>query len=281
MSNDYTGETLDLEVARYGLRTFRHVAKSKVDYPEISWSSPWRSINNLSYMISPNYLYNPVTNNIELTAGEPAKDEPMVLASVIKGGSHWENGTCEATCLAEKDEDTELLDRMRELAALSRGETPVNNHIAPQENCHCGIYAAHTYQALYDQYPSACGNIVAVIAAEGQTIIGSKGFRTQYARVIAYWCKDELSGTAETQFKDAERFPDLDLMLKQYGFPDNGQSELERAYKTLNSSMDLLSTWFDQPKPPKTRPALLAPAIAATIAGLFFGICAMMLILAH
>jgi hypothetical protein len=75
-------------------------------------------------------------------------------------GSDWEDGTCEATCRS--------------------------GHQAPHEGCHCGIYGSLSYAGLLLQYPQA-RHLVTVIAAEGTTIIGTRGLRTQFARVVAYW----------------------------------------------------------------------------------------------
>jgi hypothetical protein len=55
-----------------------------------------------------------------------------------------------------------------------------------------------------------------VIAVEGQTYLGTKGLRTQYARVVAWWSPG-FGAVAERQFKDAKRFPNLFEMARSYG----------------------------------------------------------------
>jgi hypothetical protein len=119
------------------------------------------------------------------------------LSSVIKGGGHWNEGVCEAVCL---DED----------------------HEAPAPGCRCGIYGALSLQTLYSQYPKATSRIVAVIAAEGKTMLGTVGLRTAAARVVAYWCaepndqhRDDIAICA-VQCPGARRFHDVEVMARLY-----------------------------------------------------------------
>ena len=151
--------------------------------------------------------------------------------SVAAGPGHWDDGTCTARCYAGK--------------MYYASGTPEGQHEAPNENCHCGIYACLTLENLVGQYLTESLQIVAVIAAQGQTIIGDVGFQTQYARVIAYWLGSvdayhmnplvsytrstqrshmrevarQMEHVAGTQFRSAKRFPRIDHMLYEYGFP--------------------------------------------------------------
>lgn len=205
MSSEYSGEVVEIEVARYGLRTFRHIPAEEA-------------------VMEPNHFL--VQQTLQMTWAFLGVDysqddtgKPMELCSTAMQGSYWKDGVCEAVCGIPVNAHKNLL---IELAALTTGVEPVYRHQAPQEDCHCGIYAAHTLKALSDQFSGYVDDIVAVVAAEGQTIIGDKGFRTQRARVVAYWCSDRVAPTAADQFAEAQRYADVSSMLADYG--------LERGY---------------------------------------------------
>jgi hypothetical protein len=94
-----------------------------------------------------------------------------------------------------------------------------DEHEAPFMGCNCGVYGSLTYDSLRRQYHSHMDGIITVMAAEGRTIIGSRGLRTQYARIIAHYAIDPKCGElAKTQFAEAEPFTDLFDMLEAYGF---------------------------------------------------------------
>jgi hypothetical protein len=214
--SDYSGEVVEIEVARYGLRTFRHVSAYEASMSSNErWIRDWQSITLGIYGSD---LF-----------GVSKPEGPMELCSTAMSGSHWKTGVCEASCQQELNSHQRLL---IELAALTTGVEPVYAHQAPQEDCHCGIYAAHTLAVLRDQFSDYVSDIVAVVAAEGQTIIGDKGFRTQRARVVAYWCSDRVADTAESQFAEAQRYPEIAPMLAEYGLEDGGHTP-EELYKFL------------------------------------------------
>ena len=152
MRGDYIGESTDLEVGRYGLRTF-----SIVQYE---------------------------------------------FSSVVIKGLHWSNGTCIAACVDAPSSFVSFFRKQR--------------HEPPSEGCGCGIYATHTLAYLKEQYPTESSTIIAVIAAEGQTLIGDRGFRTERARVVAYWCKWRYRLMARQQFVDAKRFSNAENMAKAF-----------------------------------------------------------------
>jgi hypothetical protein len=108
----------------------------------------------------------------------------------------WSDGTCEAVCTRTHPK-----------------------HAAPQEHCTCGIYASLSYADLLAQFRSYTRTLVAVIAAEGTTIIGSRGLRTQFARVVAYWVRPDeiIRQVAAHQFKDAEQYDTTFEMVEAYG----------------------------------------------------------------
>ncbi len=84
------------------------------------------------------------------------------LLPVTSVDDSWRGGVCIARCR----------------------RTPL--HSAPVDRCRCGIYSFRSLQVLREQYEP--GNyLVAVVALEGQTLAGSKGWRSQAARVVALW----------------------------------------------------------------------------------------------
>lgn len=137
-----------------------------------------------------------------------------LFGSLQVSGNHWVDGTCTAQCL--KDDIN--------FYGWWRHERP-EPHIPPGDNCRCGIYGSLNLANLIKQYPYQCRRCVAVIAAEGETIIGSRGLRTQYARVAALWSPErELRKTAKMQFTGAEIFKRCSKMLAAYGL-EMGESE--------------------------------------------------------
>jgi hypothetical protein len=127
----------------------------------------------------------------------------------------WIDGTCTAQCLANS---VAMGWRIQVYGEPPRPE-PEPGHTAPHEHCTCGIYGSLALSYLQVQYDDTT-RIVAVIAAEGQTIIGSRGLRTQHARVVAWWSGDEVVAEIATrQFKDAKRYQTVDAMLNDYQLP--------------------------------------------------------------
>jgi hypothetical protein len=111
---------------------------------------------------------------------------------------HWDGGVAIATCLTS-----------------NRCDSP------PGEGCSCGLYGTLSLQQLESDYGPRVRTCVAVFAAEGPTIIGSKGLRTSAARVVAYWCAEGLRDCAAVfarECPNATRFTEMDEMLKAYQF---------------------------------------------------------------
>lgn len=137
------------------------------------------------------------------------------LKSVSLPGDHWVGGACIAQCLREEF-------RQKFGSYLSCGEDP-GPHTSPPKsldtNCDCGIYGANTADHLYGQYPRHCRELIAVIAAEGNTLIGDVGLRTAAARVVAYWSpSQEVRRICVDACPGAKAFTALDAMLADYGF---------------------------------------------------------------
>jgi hypothetical protein len=112
-------------------------------------------------------------------------------------------------------------------------------HAAPADDCDCGIYGATNLGSLLMDYPHLASRIVAVIAAQGATIIGTEGLRTAAARVVAYWCKptpqpDLAREIFAEQCPHAVAFTDCDAMLATYGLritppgPELTSSDVDR-----------------------------------------------------
>lgn len=109
------------------------------------------------------------------------------LVSVVNSGegdfSDWVGGTCVATCPQQASRP-----RPR------RGQAHCDPHSIPGDHCTCGVYSMHDPYQLECQYPLS-KRLLAVVALEGQVIIGDYGSRAEAARVIAVWVRPgELSG---------------------------------------------------------------------------------------
>jgi hypothetical protein len=125
----------------------------------------------------------------------------------------WRGGVCEAHCI-----DFEGTNSAGHLVAdKHHGDEP-----SPVLSCDCGIYASTNYRHLCKQYQTRCNEIIAVIAAEGKTIVGSQGLRTQFARVVGYhfggWTA-MYRLAAHIQFVDATEYDSLSHMLQHFGIP--------------------------------------------------------------
>ncbi|OBJ26869.1 hypothetical protein [Mycobacterium colombiense] len=120
-----------------------------------------------------------------------------VLTGMYRASGDWLTGECLARC--------------------EKGYA----HEVPAAECECGIYGALCLASLRKQYPQA-SRLVAVIAAQYKTIIGSQGLRTSGARVVAYWCRPDAKAERHqcaTQFREAREYYDLTAMLSAYEIP--------------------------------------------------------------
>jgi hypothetical protein len=152
------------------------------------------------------------------------------LVSASMAGSYWSDGTCKATCQSGNTAQSEL-------------------HAAPHESCSCGIYGTLSLSHLMSQYGYLASKLVAVFAAEGDTIIGDRGLRTAYARVVAYWCghdSEKIRETANRQFVGAKEFTNLHAMLSEFEFPTEDFA--------LDGSVNI--KWsFEQAVPDRSKPS--------------------------
>lgn len=155
------------------------------------------------------------------------------LMPVAMAVDAWKGGVCQAECVPNP----------WTMTAPWLVVVPDPNHDAPAEGCHCGIYGCLTIDRLVKQYPLSCMEIVAVIAVEGNTIIGEIGLRTQAARIVAHWSpKREVRKICADTCDGAIGFAKLDDMLAAYGFEPAGASE---------SLGDLLSFFLAPPTRPR------------------------------
>ncbi|BCP41448.1 hypothetical protein MINTMi27_15410 [Mycobacterium intracellulare] len=194
----YDGEKVELEVARYALRTFHQILKPQ------AFNIYDKGIGMLPTTLADFYE----------------------LGSIAIGGNHWSDGTCTAKCLGGMGMTFSCGDPRCPWCNRN-----IINHEAPHDKCSCGIYGCLSLEWLRGQYPDKVSNIVAVIAAEGQTIIGTRGLRTQFARVVAYWC---INGggypeMAKRQFVGAQRYLGMSEMLRAYGLPWSAGPEETRS----------------------------------------------------
>jgi hypothetical protein len=189
-----TDEQVDLEVARYALRTF-------VDHSRTDW--------------------------LRRTTGS--------LGSVVASGRHWEGGVCKAQCLIDDIDPSHKVLRVHELmlqnAQLWRMErndimdrlmqSAMFAHDVPDIDCRCGAYGALSLEDLVAQYAGHSCRIIAVMAAEGPTVIGPRGLRTAFARIVAFWSPHRGVRKAARQLFGDEPvfFNDLFHMLASYNLP--------------------------------------------------------------
>jgi len=135
-----------------------------------------------------------------------------------RGNEHcWLDGTCTAECLRKEYSYT----RYQAKGDCRLAAPPW--HKAPHRACTCGIYGSLDLRGLERQYGYEMELITAVIAAEGATLIGTIGLRTQYARVVGYRANWPYRSYAQKQFVDAREFETDGELLEAFHLPaDNG-----------------------------------------------------------
>lgn len=146
------------------------------------------------------------------------------LYGVAVTGKTWNKGVCEARCTPPP-------------LRIMYGMEP-QTHRSPARGCECGVYGSLTVQNLFYQFPNCSKKLITVIAAEGRTVIGPKGLRTERARVVAYWTpKRAVLKVCETELPEAMFYLDLSEMLKDYQFPAFDLSA-PRRYTSFPSAAD-------------------------------------------
>ena len=132
------------------------------------------------------------------------------IRSVSGNPGHWVDGVCKAEC-------TTLHHIWDDLLGIFVNKTAI--HPAPDPDCACGVYGALSLEGLQRQYRSFAEDVVAVMAAEGTTIIGNRGLRTECARIVAYWSRRNCRKVCREGFPDAKRYRFLRNMLLDYNIP--------------------------------------------------------------
>lgn len=119
----------------------------------------------------------------------------MLLPQIrlLQHGDPWAAGTASATCM-----------RIQRGAVDDRGEPLA--HEAPCWGCLCGIYALHEFPQAQVYQPNL---VRGVVKAWGRVIEHERGFRAQYARVIAMEERSHRPGALERLVADRYDVPDL------------------------------------------------------------------------
>ena len=93
-------------------------------------------------------------------------------------------------------------------------------HTAPETGCTCGIYSFRDLVHLAKQF-AAAHSLVAVVALEGATVEGDRGWRSQAAQVVAVWIADDaLPSHLRTAL--LERLPGV----REHSSPEKQRPEL-------------------------------------------------------
>ena len=107
----------------------------------------------------------------------------------------WNGNELMATCIRSNAKS--LLSQAADREAHERLIAEQVDH-APAEDCSCGIYAARTLSAgaqWFNGEPresSDKGRLTVVqLQLSGKVFKGERGYRAQYARIIAYFWKDQ------------------------------------------------------------------------------------------
>lgn len=166
-----------------------------------------------------------MTHGLDKDAAEPAVGVHAVrtfrvsangrLMPLVAGHDDWAAGWCIARCGRE--------------------------HQAPAVGCTCGIYSFNNWRELRVQYPVPSTRVIAVVALEGITIEGRKGYRSQAARVIDIW-----------------------MRAGQLGLPADVIAQLRVTYPRVRFHTDLgrmLAAYPDLPNPAQPRRELLMRAL--------------------
>ena len=122
-------------------------------------------------------------------------------------GVRWLPGRNEAVCMRDEDCKCIHCDRVRK----ERGTVARQTHLAPQGDCTCGFYAKHK-PGGYDTR----GTFIGIIKAYGKVILGTLGFRAQYAEIEAlaiHHVIGRLSGLAQYE---VPIFADPRVMVEQF-----------------------------------------------------------------
>lgn len=107
----------------------------------------------------------------------------------------WRSGRADAVCARSRD------------------------HVAPDEDCTCGLYAFGSTAELERQYVQT-RRVLAVVACHGKVISGTKGVRAQHAGVVALWIDPNmprlLIDKVRSRYPHVPMYSDRDAMLAEF-----------------------------------------------------------------
>lgn len=145
-------------------------------------------------------------------------------------------------------------------------------HQAPDLNCTCGIYSFTSWRELRSQYPVPSRRLIAVVALEGVTVQGTRGYRSQAGRVVDVWLRPGRQGLpAVTVALLRANYPGVrfhdelpELLARHPGLPDPSRPRRELLRRGLRD-------WWDRVhragRPTVRRVlAVLAAVLLATVA---------------
>ena len=156
------------------------------------------------------FRFYPGATSIDPMTGYVTRRSGLRLRSLYQD-TYWEDGKMVAECRKDRRSFTIW-------ASDEMGPTPCKE--APSLDCRCGLYGAVSADSLMTQYFLHARKTIAVMAAEGPTIIGTKGLRTSAARIVAYWVSEDQYVEAYSTCDMATRYTDRSKMLSDFGFED-------------------------------------------------------------
>ena len=118
------------------------------------------------------------------------------LFSIYKAGINWPIGRrLEAKCIQPSSIWAGLKGNnmfATKVAHLSHSaEEKLPEHQPPYDECTCGIYALNSFLTEGEIRPWQSDAIVGVVLLWGHVLEGDRGYRAQYAKVVALWMDSE------------------------------------------------------------------------------------------
>lgn len=109
-------------------------------------------------------------------------DYGRLRARHMQGAAPWRPGVNTAVCVARDGSPIRgLLYGTGSVTVDPAAQAETDVHAAPDERCTCGFYAyTHDPAATYEST-----SVTGVIRGTGRTLIGTKGFRTEKAEIVA------------------------------------------------------------------------------------------------
>ena len=156
-SQEYAGFALAMGEV-YGLRTWRMDDHGRLRAMHLEMAPPWRPGVNEAVCYADSY------GSVGFMGG--------FIGGLVTGGMVLgpPSASCQCTvCTA---------------ACSPQPEQKLEQHAVPDESCACGFYA-YTSPKTRETYSGHDGNVFGVIRGTGRTLIGTKGFRSEKAEIVA------------------------------------------------------------------------------------------------